>query len=615
VRLVNQLFQEGLIDAAQRSYLEAQGREWSVPPHILLRTYRLIEAGVYLDYYGSVFHVRRIDPGELEWDAGLFEKAAWDQWKESLALPVRLPDGSSAIAAVDPVSLPKQLDELGVAVVLILEEEWVNLTGRFRGAEFLDQSVNGLSREHPEISARRTFTPEQLTVAWGLGTIFLLMLAIVPKGTISTVTCLLNVFYFLCVGFKTLLVFVGSTGNVSQKVRQVEIEQLDEKTLPYYTILVPVYKEPSVIPHLVRQLSNLNYPLCKLDVKVLLEAGDHETIEAFKQSAPPPNFHAIIVPDAPPKTKPKACNYGLFFSFGKYLAIFDAEDLPEADQLEKVIVAFRKLPDHVVCIQGCLNYFNWRENFLTRMFTLEYSTWFDYNLPGMEAMKVPIPLGGTSNHFKFDRLIELGGWDPFNVTEDADLGVRASGLGYTIATIDSTTYEEANMAYGNWIRQRSRWVKGYMQTVLVHTRNPLELIRTIGVKAFLGFLLFIGGTPFIFLVNPILWGVLIFWIVTRSAVMDQIFPPWLLFLSFINLLLGNFLAIYSAVLAVFRRGNYALSVFALLSPFYWILHSIAAYKGLWQLVVNPFYWEKTVHGLSNVKAELPAAAASSHDRA
>jgi hypothetical protein len=246
------------------------------------------------------------------------------------------------------------------------------------------------------------------------------------------------------------------------------------------------------------------------------------------------------------------------------------------------------------------------------MFTLEYSMWFDYNLPGMEALKVPIPLGGTSNHFKLDRLIELGGWDPFNVTEDADLGVRASGRGYVVATIDSTTYEEANCRYGNWIRQRSRWIKGYMQTFLVHMRNPVRLIRTIGPKAFLGFVLFIGGTPFVFLVNPLLWLLLFWWVFTRSTLMEPIFPAWLIVISFLNLLLGNFLAIYSCVLAVFRRGNYGLTLYALLNPAYWWMHAIASYKGLWQLIVKPFYWEKTTHGLSTVQASVPGRMGSPH---
>jgi cellulose synthase/poly-beta-1,6-N-acetylglucosamine synthase-like glycosyltransferase len=175
----------------------------------------------------------------------------------------------------------------------------------------------------------------------------------------------------------------------------------------------------------------------------------------------------------------------LFFCKGKYLTIYDAEDVPDADQLKKCVVLFRKLPESFVVLQGALNYFNKNENMLTRMFTLEYTYWFDYMLPGLLSLNVPIPLGGTSNHFKFDKLIELGGWDPFNVTEDADLGVRVFEKGYKVGVVNSTTFEEANNEPFNWIRQRSRWIKGYMQTTLVHMRNPAQLIRRIGFCGFL----------------------------------------------------------------------------------------------------------------------------------
>ncbi len=286
---------------------------------------------------------------------------------------------------------------------------------------------------------------------------------------------------------------------------------------------------------------------------------------------------------------------------------------PSPTSLKKAVVAMRKAGPQTVCIQASLNYFNVNENFLTRMFTLEYSYWFDYMLPGLDRLGLPIPLGGTSNHFRTDVLRELGGWDPYNVTEDADLGVRASARGYRVGVVNSTTYEEANKAYGNWIRQRSRWIKGYMQTVLVHLRNPVQLGRTLGLKQVLGFLMLIAGTPFTFLAVPpmtLLYG---FWLVTRSTVVDAVFPPPTLILSLLNLLVGNAIMIYLNVLAVFKRRQYGLTIYALTNPLYWVMHGIASYKALWQLVTNPFYWEKTTHGLSDhdtdvVQAEPPAFA-------
>ena len=219
------------------------------------------------------------------------------------------------------------------------------------------------------------------------------------------------------------------------------------------------------------------------------------------------------MPPSQPQTKPKACNFALRFARGEYLVIYDAEDRPEPDQLRKVVATFRRAPPNTACLQCRLNYFNANENWLTRMFTLDYSLWFDQVLPGLERLNMPIPLGGTSNHFRIDVLRELRAWDPFNVTEDADLGIRLTQKGYRVGVVDSTTFEEASCQAGNWIRQRSRWIKGYMQTLLVHTRRPLHLIRSTGPLGFLGFVFFIGGTVLSGLLNPIFWALYLVWLV------------------------------------------------------------------------------------------------------
>jgi cellulose synthase/poly-beta-1,6-N-acetylglucosamine synthase-like glycosyltransferase len=230
---------------------------------------------------------------------------------------------------------------------------------------------------------------------------------------------------------------------------------------------------------------------------------------------------------------------------------------------------------------------------------LEYSYWFDYMLPGIEALKMPISARRNIESFSHGGVAGAGGWDPFNVTEDADLGVRASAHRYRVATVNSTTFEEANSRVGNWIRQRSRWIKGYMQTYLVHMRHPLRLYRRIGARAFLGFQLLIGGTFATFLCNPLLWIFFLVWIFLRPAWLDTLFPPVIQSLSLVSLVVGNTLAISLNMLAVFRRHLYGLTIFALANPFYWMLHSFAAYKALYQLFTNPFYWEKTVHGLAD----------------
>ncbi len=486
---------------------------------------------------------------------------------------------------------------LRIEKMLGTEQDITQLLSQDQGSRFSQEAVYKLLARLPEESASRVFTPAQIAVGYGLLLLLLWGLASAPWTTLTILVLLINLFYVASILFKLLLSLVGSADRFHQ-ITDEEVAALDDRSLPIYTILVPVYKEPEVMPILINSLSKLDYPHERLDVLILLEENDQATIEAARAAKPPRYVRLLIVPDSKPKTKPKACNYGLAFARGEYLTIYDAEDIPDPDQLKKAIIAFKKGDPSLVCVQAALNYFNRNENFLTRMFTLEYSYWFDYLLPGLETLKMPIPLGGTSNHFRTDRLRELQGWDPFNVTEDADLGIRASQHGYTVGVINSTTYEEANCALKNWIRQRSRWIKGYMQTWLVHNRNPLRSLRKLGLKNWLSYQFFIGGSFFTFLTSPIMWLLFFYWLFTRAHWLQNIFPSWLIYLGLFNLLVGNAIGIYLNLVAVFRRGYYDLAFYALLNPIYWQLHSIAAYMALWQLFTKPFYWEKTIHGLS-----------------
>ena len=371
---------------------------------------------------------------------------------------------------------------------------------------------------------------------------------------------------------------------------------MDERTLPMYTILVPVYREAAVIPYLVAGIESLDYPKTKLDVRLLCEEDDEETIQAIMDLDLPPHFNAIVVPPSQPQTKPKACNFGLLGAKGEYVVIYDAEDRPDPLQLKKAVHMFENVDDSIVCIQAKLNFFNQQTNILTRWFSIEYSQLFDLVLPGLDARRDPIPLGGTSNHIKRDELVEVGGWDPYNVTEDADLGVRLHQAGYRTTMMDSTTYEEANTSIPNWIRQRSRWIKGYLQTWLVYMRNPFRFLSNVGFKGFVSFQLLIGGT-FMFLINPIFWFLTTLFALTQLHVIQDFFPGWVYFLAASQLFLGNFVFVYLGLSASVRRGDYSLATYALFLPFYWGLMSVAAWKGFGQLVTNPFYWEKTEHGL------------------
>lgn len=466
----------------------------------------------------------------------------------------------------------------------------------------IHKAINLIREQNPAQSASTVFTYWQKVVFWGLGLLLVLALILDTITTLQVIVVLFSLVYVVGVFYK-LVISLASFVNDGHGVTKEHIAELSDAELPIYSILVPVYKEPEVVPRLLKALARMDYPKEKLDVLVLMEADDAETIESAKAARPPSFFRFIIVPDSLPRTKPKACNYGLNFCRGKYVTIYDAEDVPEPDQLKKAVAAFEHGGEKLICVQAALNYFNAKENYLTRMFTLEYSYWFDTLLPGLDRLGLPIPLGGTSNHFRLDALWKLLAWDPFNVTEDADLGIRASSQGYTVGIIRSTTYEEANKAFKNWIRQRSRWIKGYMQTWLVHNRNPLKLLRVIGLKQWLSYNFFIGGTFAIFLINPLMWFFFIIWLVFQPAWMGLLFYGWVWQLAFFSLIVGNLLAIFLNMLAVVRRRKYDLLPYALTNPIYWTMHSIASYMGLWQLITKPFYWEKTNHGLTHVNTD------------
>jgi cellulose synthase/poly-beta-1,6-N-acetylglucosamine synthase-like glycosyltransferase len=550
----------------------------------------------------------------LQVDTSLMQRFDPELMMQRLFFPLdRIDEQSVMILVQDPHNL--FIDEIleeklpGDKVVKVLgtEADITQLIDHFYQEAFSRQAVYQLLARSPEESAARVFTSPQIAVAYLVGMILVWNLASDCWGTLAFILSLISLFYAASILFK-LILSIGGAARRAQSVAVQNLPALDDETLPMYTVLVPVYNEPEVVPILIDALSRLDYPHEKLDVLLLLEEKDLVTIEAAKAANPPRYVRFIYIPDSQPKTKPKACNYGLAFARGEYLTIYDAEDIPDPDQLKKALIAFRTGSESLVCVQAALNYFNRGENLLTRMFTLEYSYWFDFMLPGLEAWQLPIPLGGTSNHFRTDRLRELGGWDPFNVTEDADLGIRASQRGYTVGVIDSTTYEEANCRINNWLRQRSRWIKGYMQTWLVHNRHPWRSLQTLGLKNWLAYQFFIGGTIVTFLSSPLLWGLFLYWLVTQSNWLQDLFPPgWVLYIALFNLLIGNCLAVYLNMIAVFGRRYYDLLPYALLNPLYWQLHSIAAYLALWQLFTKPFYWEKTIHGLSKFSKAEPSS--------
>ncbi|MGI5218336.1 glycosyltransferase [Nocardia sp. CA-290969] len=480
--------------------------------------------------------------------------------------------------------------------------------GRDPVAAALHDAVHGLRERRPELSAAQVVVPWQRSV-------LIVLLALLAVGAVLARTPTLIAITVVCTGAyvwtladRLVLFFRGLDGRSIITVSDADAEAVDDDALPAYTILVPAFHEPEVIGTVIENLAAFRYPAGKLQILLLLEADDDATIAAARAVDAPATLHIVEVPPAEPRTKPKACNFGLHFATGDLVTIYDAEDRPDPLQLRRAAVAFDRLPADTACVQARLAFHNGGQNLLTAWFTADYALWFGFILPGLVRGNAPIPLGGTSNHLRRDVLAEIGAWDPFNVTEDADLGVRIAGSGYRTAVLDSVTWEEANSDPVNWIRQRSRWYKGYLQTWLVHMRRPRRLWRTLGPIGFARFTTLLAGTPLIACLNMLFWLITLAWLLGQpSAVQDQ-FPPYVYFPALFCLVFGNAAVLYMNLVACRESRLTVLLLAALTTPLYWVLMSVAAIKGVYQLIGKPSYWEKTFHGLPGADSAKPADA-------
>jgi cellulose synthase/poly-beta-1,6-N-acetylglucosamine synthase-like glycosyltransferase len=472
--------------------------------------------------------------------------------------------------------------------------------------QYLERSLAGLRRAAPEMSAHAVLSRRQqvvlgvaaVTVLACLGYDFLLTLQVLVAG--------FTLFYTLTLGYRLVLVGRGMRGEHMVRVSDAEARSTPDEDLPVYTVLVPAYREPQVIGKVIASITALDYPADRLDVRLVLEADDDETIAAARASVGSAPVTIVVVPSAQPRTKPKACNFGLQTARGEFVTIFDVEDRPEPLQLRRAVVAMRRCGEGYACVQARLGYFNARQNLITRWFTIEYGNWFGLLLPGLVSVGAPVPLGGTSNHFRTDLLRDLGAWDAFNVTEDADLGMRLARLGYSVGVLDSLTEEEANCDFVNWVKQRSRWYKGYLQTWLVHMRRPVVVHRELGWRGGLGLHLFVLGTPLTALINPVFWLLTLMWYAQQPSWVSHLFPPATFYLALGCFLLGNAAVVYLNLVTTRLMAQPGLLAAAVTVPLYWVMMSAAAFKAVFQLVCTPFYWEKTSHGLTTAAGKPPA---------
>jgi len=475
------------------------------------------------------------------------------------------------------------------------------------GPVLADAAAGDLAERYPGLSA----APAAATMRWRSAIRYLrrisvpvALLTFAPLALLDTVSIVLAIWFLLFTGLR----LVGSLAPFPDKK---PLPRLPDSELPVYTVVAALYREAASVAPLMRFIEALDYPREKLDIKLVIEPDDLRTRAAIARLGPMPHVQVIVAPDAGPRTKPKALNCALSFARGTFITVFDAEDRPEPGQLRAALDVFREGDDEVACAQASLCIDNTADGWLTRMFTAEYAGQFDVFLQGFSRFRMPLPLGGSSNHFRTSVLRDVGGWDPYNVTEDADLGFRLARFGYRSVMFPSTTYEEAPARFGAWLRQRSRWMKGFMQTWSVHMRAPLQLWRGAGAGGFFTLNILVGGNVLTALAHPFLLAEILLRSVLglfSSSVTPFLDKPYIsLYLTAIGA--GYFTTIAIGLIGLHRRGLLREAWALILTPIYWMCLSMAAWRALYQLLREPYHWEKTEHGLaqsSRVAAPLQA---------
>ncbi len=601
-----------LIDHATLERAEVLAKCWKVPVHHVLLSagwvkeddyFRALAAHCGIDYFTSDDIAKLRIPKNPALRHGLLRSGIIPLHKDGHPFVVIAPE------TVQPSQFRKVIASLGAQssrVALTPPSALRKVLLLIMGKQLTREAIYGLQRRYPGQSAVRGLTTAQKMILAVITGSFTGIGLVMPGVALAILSVCLTIYFLAIVGLRFLACIHLLEGwEVMNKCRQKPL--MSDAALPVYTVLVPLFREHKVLPDLVKALNQLSYPAAKLDIKLIFESVDRETRAVAEAMDLPGNIELITVPDSQPQTKPKALNFALQRARGEFTVIYDAEDQPEPDQLRKAVAAFQKGPPHLACLQSKLSYYNVHENWLTKQFSIEYAALFDGFLPALQAMRLPIPLGGTSNHFRTSVLKRLGGWDAFNVTEDADLGMRIYRHGLTCRVLDSTTYEEANCRLGNWIRQRTRWLKGWLQTYFVHMRHPVRLWQDLGLRGFMGFQAIIGGLVISSLVHPLFLIQFLTHALSNlgkeASLLGAFFNLssgfWLL--AVFNLCVGYLSAMGLGAIALRQRGLKGLGLQILLMPFYWLLISIAAYRAIYQWVRAPFYWEKTEHGISRFR--------------
>lgn len=517
-------------------------------------------------------------------------------WREALASGhARLADGSVLIAPrglalvtfIQNVSAQIHAERLVIAAPRDFESCVIDMCGR----EMADAASHGLAEKRPDLCARDGFGDLQKTVS-------AVVLAIVAGGLAGLDS--IWMLFFLILGF---LMFLAVVLRLSAVIRSffwtASTQGIEDASTPSYSILVALYHEAHMVPQLIAALRAIDYPAAKCEFIFLLEKDDGATHAALEAAGLSAQFRTLVVPSGWPRTKPRALNFGLSVARGELIVIYDAEDRPEPDQLRKAARIFSAESADLACLQASLVIDNCAQSWLSRLFALDYAGQFDVVLRGFSRMGLPFPLGGTSNHFRAKALRDIGGWDAWNVTEDADLGLRLARFGYRTRMLDSATFEEAPAYFGAWFPQRRRWMKGWMQTLLTHTRHPLRLFRELGplqgahVLALLlshTFGPLVGIWFTVYVLHDAWMGDLLDWQENLLQMAAPFFWASLASIGLLSIVIPTFIG-------AARRRLWLCLPWLILRPFHWLCLSAAALSAIYELCRRPFHWAKTPHGI------------------
>ncbi|MCR9127545.1 MAG: glycosyltransferase [Rhodobacteraceae bacterium] len=514
----------------------------------------------------------------------------WMRMDRTLVLATARPDRFAAVAA----DLPPEWD--GVLPVVAAQGQILDALTRLLARDLAPRAED---RVPHRFSCRHWSPPTPFRKV----VIFLLLASLSlctffwPMQSVASVA-LIAVLLLACITVLKLTGFVTLMLTRSRSPPAALLHTGPPLRMPRISVMVPMFHETEIAQHLVKRLHRLTYPKALLDVVLVLEEKDGQTRATLADTTLPPWMRVIEVPDTGGvTTKPRALNFAVDFCEGEIIGIWDAEDAPAPDQLERVAHAFAHHPPDVVCLQGALDYYNPRTNWIARCFTIEYASWWRMILPGMARLGMVIPLGGTTLFLRRDALDEMGGWDAHNVTEDADLGVRIARFGYRTAMVDTVTHEEANHRAWPWVKQRSRWLKGFMVTYLVHMSNPRELLADLGLFRFLGLQLFFVGTLSQFVFAPVLWS---YWLIPMGVLhpVQTVASGGLMKATAALFFFSQMLNLGIGLVAVANREHKFLLPWVAALTFYFPMGALASYKALYELLIRPFYWDKTQHGIT-----------------